>query len=116
VSLRFLVSIIVLAIAGSFIYVETLNRLTVTNESGQPVHNLIVTVCGETIGFGDISPGDSKCARFRFGGDATFLVRGRLADGAEIDDYVGYVASEESLFGVNAVLTIRPRGELEFSH
>jgi hypothetical protein len=111
-----LVSIIVLATVGGFIYVETRNRLTVTNESGQPVQDLTVTVCGETIGFGDFSPGDSKCARFRFGGDATFLVHGRLADGVEVDDYVGYVASEEGVFGVNAVLTIRPRGELEFSH
>ena len=115
-SLRSFVWIIVLATAGGFIYAETRNRLTVTNESGQPVQDLTVTVGGETIGFGDISPGDSKRARFRFSDEATFLVRGRLADGAEIDDYVGYVVWEESLFGINAVLTIRPRGELEFSH
>ncbi|HLW63863.1 MAG TPA: hypothetical protein VKS79_01005 [Gemmataceae bacterium] len=115
-SLNFCVWFVVFAIAGAFIYAETRNRLTVINESGQPAHDLTVTVGGEALQFRDLSPGASKRARFRIGDEGNLLVRGRLADGQEIDDYVGYIVGEESLLGINAVLTIRPRGELEFCH
>ena len=108
--------IVAIFVVGAVVYAETRNLLIVRNESGQAVQDLTVSVGDKTIQFGDMSPTDSRRSLFRFSHSATFRVRGRLADGAEIDDFVGYVVSEESLFGIKAVLTIRPEGELTFSH
>jgi hypothetical protein len=72
------------------------NRVIVTNEAGQYVRGLTVEVCDTTIRFGDLSPGESRSARFGTPADEDlFTVHGRLEDGTLIDDDCGYVVHED---------------------
>jgi hypothetical protein len=88
------------------------NRVMVTNETGQPILALTIEVCGQTIAFGDVSPGGSVLARFGTSADEDhFTVRGRLADGTVIDDTCGYIVWED--YGSRFQIVIRPGGIVE---
>jgi hypothetical protein len=88
------------------------NRLVVTNESGQAIALLAITVGGEAIRFENVPAGDQASARFRIVGDDHFAVRGQMADGTTITDDCGYVTN--GMYGVLATFVVRPGGKVEF--
>ncbi|MDY3563569.1 hypothetical protein R5W23_005183 [Gemmata sp. JC673] len=98
------------------VWAATRNRLTVTNSSGQGVHDLTVAVGGETIRFGDLASGASASARFRIDHEERFEVRCRLTDGTAVHESTGYVTWADDLLGVCARLLILPEGALYCSH
>lgn len=88
------------------------NRLVVTNESGQAIAFLAITVGGDTIRFENVPPGAQVSAPFRIVGDDHYAVRGQMADGQTIADDCGYVSN--GMEGVLATFVIRPGGKVEF--
>src|SRR5437773_1697628 len=89
------------------------NRLVVSNESGQAIRLLTVTVGGETTRFEDLPAGAQVSARFRIASDDHYVVRGLLADGTVIADDCGYVSN--GMDGVLATFVIRPGGKVDFN-
>jgi hypothetical protein len=72
------------------------NRVTILNESGQPVHNLRIEFCGGTINCGDVPTGGSASARFGTPEQDDYLtIRCRLNDGTAIYEPCVSVAWEE---------------------
>lgn len=98
---------------GAIVWSRAQHRLVVVNQSGVTVTFLTIAVGGETIRFEGLPPGDRRSARFRIRGDDHFVVRGRLANGTEIDRECGYVTG--GLHGERAYFVIELNGELEFS-
>jgi hypothetical protein len=104
--------LVLLFASGWTVWSRIENRLVVTNESGQAISFLTITVGGETILREDIPAPGSVSARFRIRGDDHFAIRCRLADGTEIAENLGYVSNGMS--GERAEFVIRPGGKLEF--
>jgi hypothetical protein len=104
--------VVALLLAGGWaVWHRIENRLVVTNESGQAITFLTITVGGETIRLEDVPAGASVSARFRIRSDDHFVVRGRLADGTELTEDCGYVTN--GTYGERAAFVIGPGGKLE---
>ena len=86
------------------------SRFEVINESGQPIHDLTITVSQRTYRFGNVEPGDSHSAFYTTSqSDSYFDVHGERQDGKPIDYTVEYVEWEEHFQRV--VIKIRPNGQ-----
>ena len=94
----------------------TRNRFTITNESGQVIRELTVSVSGDTSSFGTLTPGASGEAHFAISNEASFHVTGTLADGTRVDVWTGYVVWEEDIFGVMVEIRVLPEGHVESTH
>ena len=89
------------------------NRLVVSNDSGQVVRSLTISVCEQTIAFGDLPPDVSASAHFGTPSDESrFAVQGRLNDGTRIDDSCGYVVWED--YFREFFLSIRSDGMVDY--
>lgn len=111
---RFLIGLLAVPVVPAVWYASR-NRVVVANESGQLVRSLTVEVCGQTIPFGDLTPGQVVSSRFGTpANESTFTVNGCLGDGTVIHDDCGYVVWEE--YGERFHLTIRPGGEIDCRH
>ena len=104
----------VLAAWGGWSIVENrvVNRVVVINRSGQPIHTLLVKVCGQTLQFEDIADGKSVSAPFAMGSDDHFTWEGQLKDGTEIHGEGGYVTN--GMYGEQAILVVEPGGTVAF--
>src|SRR5947209_6246860 len=60
------------------------SRLRIENRSGQPIARVEVTLAGKVTGFSDVPPGMEVTVPLPPGGDHSFDVQGRLADGTLI--------------------------------
>jgi hypothetical protein len=89
------------------------NRFVVVNESGQPIHDLTITVSERTYHFGTVEPGESRSAFYYTPeSESYFDVRGELKDGKAIDDSVDYIVWED--YFKHVVLRIRPDGQVVY--
>ena len=108
-----LIACLLLGLVGLGLRSPVRHRFTVTNESGQAVQDLEVRVGPDTFQYESIPPSGAESASFRFDNEATFLLRGRLADGTEFEDFAGYVVWEDLL--VRSDIVIRPGGKVVYS-
>jgi hypothetical protein len=89
------------------------HHFTVTNESGQTVQDLVVEVGPDTRRYKHFPPSGAVSASFRFNNEATFRIKGRLADGTVFDDSAGYVVWENLV--VRSRIVIGEGGEVSYS-
>jgi hypothetical protein len=89
-------------------YIPT-NYFDLTNETGQVIEELRVTVSGKSFAFTQVQPGEAVTGRFVTPDDESiFVVRGRMSDGTDIDDICGYVVWELAFQSFRIV--VRPDG------
>lgn len=89
---------------------STRNRFVIENNSGKGIRTIKVEISGRTFNFKNIPSGGGTRAYFRISGnEGSFLVRGELDDGSQIDDLdCGYVVWED--FGKTFTIAIAPDG------
>lgn len=89
-------------------YIPT-NRFELTNETGQVIDELTVTVSGTSFTMTNLQTGAIMSRRFVTSQDESkFDIRGRMNDGTLINDFCGYVLQEESFQTFR--IAIRPDG------
>jgi hypothetical protein len=88
--------------------------ITVRNDSGNSVTGISVTVQGRTLGFPDLSPGDSARRWIRnTGADDHFALVARRNGGAQIRAEEGYITSGTFYSAVQFIIT--PSGTVVFT-
>src|SRR5262245_57340318 len=104
-----LFALLVLLVLVVVIEQSTRNRFVIEIDSGKAIRTIKVEISGRTFNFEKIPTGGDARAYFRISGnEGSFLVRGELDDGSQVDDVCGYVAWEEC--GKTFTITIASDG------
>jgi len=88
------------------------NRVTIENDSGQPIRLMQVTTAGKTIEFKEIPDTGRMTAPFEIKSDDSFAVECRLADGTVTKGGFGYVT--HGMYGQRVRFTVEPGGRIVF--
>ena len=91
------------------------NRLVVENRSGQALAwvKIGLAYSGPIATFHDLPDGGVETASFGIGGDDSFVLDARLADGTKAGGNFGYVTN--GFYGVRPRFVVREGGKIDFT-
>ncbi len=91
------------------------NRLVVESRSGQTLARLKIGLAnsGPIATFRDLPDGGVETASFGIGGDDSFVLDARLADGTKVGGNFGYVTN--GYYGVRPRFVVREGGKIDFT-
>ena len=99
--------LVLLLIAGTAVFLWTLNVMEVRNSSGLRISEFTMTVCNRTHRFTNLSHGETRKIRFVVTGDSNFQMRATLQNGTVLSSDFGYVTGGSGAFNNRVTVTVR---------